>query len=167
MENYVGLLITIPAGIYLISLGFGLVTPPTFLQGRKYAAFILGFLVLLGGLASTFANFHAAKAELAARFVHTTRTNNEFPIQIDELTTMDAVASEGATVILDFSLMTQDGQSLSDLVLGIETYARENACNDLSFKDVLEVGVSITMRYSSTDGADTIAFQLPPELCDS
>ena len=119
-------MISIPAGLYAIAVGLGMSLPPVNFQGKKYVA-LLGCLMIVGGLAGTFSNVQASKAEKAASYVSFTLEQNDLPLRIDDITTFDHIRSDKGSAILELSLDVPVGQDLHGLVTEIEASVIEGS----------------------------------------
>ncbi|WP_085905600.1 type II secretion system pilot lipoprotein GspS-beta [Kiloniella majae] len=132
---------------------------------------VMIFAVLcVGGAIGYFginALFSAGKIEKAQQEA-AAQINKNLPMQVDELTTLEAVSSEGAALVYNYKVdVKKDETDLDVFTSEVKKNLMATMCGKEPFSKLYSAGASYIYLYSDTSGDELTEITIDADTCKS
>lgn len=161
--------ILLSGGIFAILLGYGIINP--FADSARTAGLIkhmkwLGPLVIVLGLGMLLQAQWTPRIT-AQEIVSGMKQHMTLPIKIDDQTRLDSVEATERQITYRLTI-TKPMPSKSEreqLISMLRHQVADNACGNRSYKQILQLGITLVMMYKMPDGESLPAITLSPRDC--
>jgi hypothetical protein len=136
----------------------------SFFSKRQWARPFFG-ITLAFGIVSTLMSLNEIDARNAQAFAESLRAKQTFPQQVDEMTWVDAIDTDGGKVIFSYSLAATDQEEASRIVDEMRKQLPSKVCSQPDMRRAVSEGVTLGFRYRMRNGPSYDAIMIASKDC--
>ena len=162
MEHYVGPVITIAVGLYLMAAGSGVPLYPKFLRKKVWVIVLSIFILLWGG--SAYYTVSMGPKYPAEYLAQNLRQSMNPPLRIDETLRIDSITSEKNTVIYNVTLNSQ-GKDIKMLTSTLRDDLKQNGCKSADYQEIFQANGTVQIVFHDDGGTVVETLSITPQDC--